>query len=294
MAVNTLSHYLQYYLHESTEPMVVDRFMDELGWYAYFIGPPYSRQDTLFSLQRIWGRYFGPAKIPVKFIDAYYPSLKLIGVGASRAFPLTRESGQAVYSWGPAIYELVAIAMFRRWYYYRDGCPIPFEYPDLVDAYLPPNGSLYFPRFRKPFFIFSLRCTYSECPNSYDLHFISMFICLLYTATDRSWLGADGLVYHPAPSAVSGVSAKFKADRLPISAAAGYLPFSPSQSTLERHMFRRLAESDVSLPFTLLQLRAFVLIAKFCLFINSRNNHAVACLGLFSVQRVVSFFKKSV
>lgn len=165
-----MSHYTRYYLHESTEPMVVDRFIDELGWYAYFIGSLYNRQDTFLSLQRIWSRYFGPAIVPANFVDAYHPSLKLVGLGASRAFPLTRESGQVAYSWGPAIHELVATAMFRRWYYYRDGCSIPFEYPGLVDAYLTPNGPPYMPRFRKLFSFYFINFVSLFCREFTDIY----------------------------------------------------------------------------------------------------------------------------
>ena len=58
------------------------------------------------------------------------------------------------------------------------------------------------------------------------------------------------MVYQPTLPMVSGALVKFQADRLPISAAAGCLPFSSSPSALERLMFKKLVEFDVSLVVT--------------------------------------------
>lgn len=160
MASCTLAcRYLQYYLPESTEPMVARRFIEELGFYAYFIGPSYSKDDALRSVTRIWSRYFGPAVIPAHFIEAFYYSLRAVAVGISLSFVYVRGPKQISYNWGSALFELVAIAMFRRWYRRRAGCPIPFEYPELVKASLPPKDLYYWPRLRE----------YILCPHSINI-----------------------------------------------------------------------------------------------------------------------------
>lgn len=150
------SYYRRYYLHESTEPMVVNRFIEELGFYAYFIGPSYSKDDVLRSVTRIWSRYFGPAVLPADFVEGFYPSLRAIGAGTSLTFALSRGPDHLSYDWGPALFELVATVMFQHWHRWRDGCPIPFEYPELVNACLPPAGAFYSPRFRELLFILSI------------------------------------------------------------------------------------------------------------------------------------------
>jgi len=136
-----------YFLAPNTELNVVRRFLDELRFYALFIGAPYNECDVARSAERIWSRYFGSATIPEYFLNSHYKSLRGIAWGQSDSRSWIRDSRQVCYPWDPALRELVAIAMFRRWYRHRRSCPIPFEYPELVDAVLPPPNIRYLPRF---------------------------------------------------------------------------------------------------------------------------------------------------
>ena len=114
------------------DTIVVRRLLDELYHVAFFVGPDFGHVEAVRYANRIWPRYFGHSSIPANFLSQLYESLKKIADGESKEF-LPRPENQLFYPLGDALYELVALAMFRRWYYWRESCPVPFDCPDLVD-----------------------------------------------------------------------------------------------------------------------------------------------------------------
>lgn len=136
------------YTKACDDEWVVIRFVDELKVIAMFVGPSYSLSDLRSSARRIWPRYFGVSAVPFNFLERLFPLMKI--VANSRSLILDGHLskcflGQPCYPLGDALYELVAITVFKRWF---GDCPyptIPFEYielagngpPDLIAVYEP-------------------------------------------------------------------------------------------------------------------------------------------------------------
>ena len=128
------------FLRPHQDLRAVNRFFDELKAVALFFGPHFSEVEAVISAHRIWPRYFGRSSMPYWLLNKMDPAVKAVadeGV-LYGIIPIKRRAGHC-YPLGPALYELVAITMYRRWYYRRESCPIPFEYPALV-ADRPPIG----------------------------------------------------------------------------------------------------------------------------------------------------------
>lgn len=137
-----------HYTKACDDEWVVIRFVDELKVIAMFVGPSYSLSDLRSSARRIWPRYFGASAVPFNFFERLFPLMKI--VASSRSLILDGHLskcflGQPCYPLGDALYELVAITVFKRWF---GDCPyptIPFEYielagngpPDLIAVYEP-------------------------------------------------------------------------------------------------------------------------------------------------------------
>lgn len=137
-----------HYTKVCDDEWVVIRFVDELKVIAMFVGPSYSLSDLRSSARRIWPRYFGASAVPFNFFERLFPLMKI--VANSRSIILDGHLskcflGQPCYPLGDALYELVAVIVFKRWF---GDCPyptIPFEYielagngpPDLIAVYEP-------------------------------------------------------------------------------------------------------------------------------------------------------------
>lgn len=130
-------------IRPSADDLVVRRLLDELYHVAFFVGPDFGHVDAVRYANRIWPRYFGHSSIPADFLSQLYKSLKRIADGESKAF-LPRSEHQLFYPLGDALYELVALAMYRRWYYWREACPVPYDCPDLAGfERMPPCDQVY-------------------------------------------------------------------------------------------------------------------------------------------------------
>lgn len=125
----------------------VKRFFDELKVVAHFFGPQYSHFEAIDSAHRIWPRYFGQSLMPEGLLDQMYKSLEAAAVGdlLDDVVPIRRQP-DCFYPMGAALFELVAIAMYRRWFFRRDLCPIPFEFPVLLGDSLPTGSDPYVPK----------------------------------------------------------------------------------------------------------------------------------------------------
>lgn len=122
----------------------VNRFFDELKVVALFIGPSYGHKEAVISATRIWPRYFGRSSMPECLIHDMYASLEAVATeGVLYGMVPIKRQLNCCYPLGPALYELVAIAMYRRWLFRQDSCPIPFEYPLLIADRLPTGLDFY-------------------------------------------------------------------------------------------------------------------------------------------------------
>lgn len=134
-----------------SDRLALQRFEFELRVIALLVGPLYCLLDAVRSIARVWPRYFGRAPLPRGYGTKIFP--KLLEVAKQRR--LFRDYSHEYardchYSMADlALYELVAMIMYKEWFHLRRMCPVPFEYPDLVRTRLPPGGAQY--RARYPF-----------------------------------------------------------------------------------------------------------------------------------------------
>lgn len=137
-----------FYINSKADLWTVNRFTDELKVIALFFGPQYGHFEAIESANRIWKRYFGGSSMPEGLLAQMYDSLKAVAdEGVLRGQVPIKRQPSCCYHMGAALFELVAIAMRRRWYSRRHLCPIPFEQPGLIGATLPRGSVPYVPQF---------------------------------------------------------------------------------------------------------------------------------------------------
>lgn len=175
------------YTKAGDDAWVVIRFVDELKVTAVLIGPSYSKNDLAKSASRIWRRYFGVSIVPISFFERLLPLMK--AAASSRSIVIDGQlfksfHAQPCYLFGDdALYELVAINMFQRWF---GDCPpfsIAFEYMELAGTGPPDLFAVYQPAFPVEVIILFFFSLYSLSLYLFLIYLITVIVHIFVTIT---------------------------------------------------------------------------------------------------------------
>ena len=112
-----------------SDQLALQRFEFELRVIALLVGPLYCLLDAVRSIARIWPRYFGRAPLPRGYGTKMFPKL-LEAAKQRRLFPTYSHEYARDFHCSMAdlaLYGLVAMIMYKEWFYITADVPRAFR-----------------------------------------------------------------------------------------------------------------------------------------------------------------------